>query len=69
MTARRGRRPADLRRSWLFLPGAEREILLNAVSSAADVLIQELEDFVPAGPSRKPAPRDVEREPTGSAMS
>jgi len=49
MTARRGRRPADLRRSWLFLPGAEREVLLNAVSSAADVLIQELEDFVPAG--------------------
>ncbi|MBL4757952.1 MAG: CoA ester lyase [Rhizobiales bacterium] len=40
-------RPAALRRSWLFLPGAEREVLLSAATSAADVLIQELEDFTP----------------------
>ncbi len=40
-------RPSALRRSWLFLPGAEREVLLGAATSAADVLIQELEDFTP----------------------
>ncbi|OYU48764.1 MAG: CoA ester lyase [Rhizobiales bacterium PAR1] len=39
------------RRSWLFLPGAEKDILLRATHGGADVLIQELEDFVP--PERK----------------
>jgi citrate lyase subunit beta/citryl-CoA lyase len=42
-----GRRPVALRRSWLFLPGAERAALSAATASGADVLIQELEDFVP----------------------
>ena len=41
------RRAAALRRSWLFLPGAERAGLLAATASGADVLIQELEDFTP----------------------
>lgn len=41
------RRPAALRRSWLFLPGAARSRLLSAGSLEADVLIQELEDFTP----------------------
>ena len=41
------RRPVELRRTWLFVPGAERTALLDAPRSGADVLIQELEDFVP----------------------
>lgn len=49
MTIDRRRRAPELRRSWLFLPGAEKDALLGAVTSAADVLIQELEDFVPLG--------------------
>jgi citrate lyase subunit beta/citryl-CoA lyase len=44
------------RRSWLFLPGADRVALLAAaVAGGADVLIQELEDFTP------PARRDEAR--------
>lgn len=43
------RRPPALRRSWLFLPGADRAALLAATHSGADVLIQELEDFTPPG--------------------
>jgi citrate lyase subunit beta/citryl-CoA lyase len=42
------RRAPHLRRSWLFLPGADRSALLDAARSGADVLIQELEDFTPA---------------------
>jgi citrate lyase subunit beta/citryl-CoA lyase len=42
-----GRRPPALRRSWLFIPGADRPALLEAQSCGADVLIQELEDFTP----------------------
>ena len=41
------RRPTPLCRSWLFLPGAEEEVLASAPESGADVLIQELEDFTP----------------------
>ena len=40
-------RPLALCRSWLFLPGAERETLMAAPECGADVLIQELEDFTP----------------------
>ena len=47
--SRPGRRPPQLRRSWCFLPGAERGLLLAAADSGADVLIQELEDFTPPG--------------------
>lgn len=53
MTNRSGRRSPSLRRSWLFLPGAERGALLGAGTAAADVLIQELEDFVPPGQKEK----------------
>lgn len=45
----RSRRPVALRRTWLFVPGADRTALAAAANSGADVLIQELEDFVPAG--------------------
>lgn len=45
------RRPPELRRSWLFVPGADRAALEAAAASGADVLIQELEDFTP--PSRR----------------
>ena len=54
------RRPPRLRRSWCFLPGAEREILLNARTSGADVLIQELEDFTP--PDRRAEARAISAE-------
>ncbi len=39
------RRPPHLRRSWLFVPGADIAAHTAAVASGADVLIQELEDF------------------------
>lgn len=42
------RRPVELRRSWLFVAGAERDDLTAAPESGADVAIQELEDFTPA---------------------
>lgn len=57
------RRLIALRRSWLFLPGAEQAILSQAASSGADVLIQELEDFVP------PARRDEARRLVGDVMA
>jgi len=41
------RRAPALRRSWLFLPGADQAALESAPKSGADVLIQELEDFTP----------------------
>jgi len=40
-------RPAQLCRSWLFLEGANEDVLRRAAASRADVLIQELEDFTP----------------------
>ncbi len=48
-------RPAQLCRSWLFLEGANEDVLRRAATSGADVLIQELEDFTP------PASRSVAR--------
>lgn len=54
------RRPPALRRSWLFLPGAERAQLQAAPKSGADVLIQELEDFTP--PERRPEARAMAAE-------
>lgn len=53
MTSRR--RPVALRRSWLFVPGADEQALADAATSGADVLIQELEDFT--APDRRPAAR------------
>lgn len=48
-------RPAHLCRSWLFLEGANEDVLVRAPGSGADVLIQELEDFTP--PDLRPAAR------------
>jgi citrate lyase subunit beta/citryl-CoA lyase len=48
-------RPAHLCRSWLFLEGANEDVLARAPASGADVLIQELEDFTP--PALRPAAR------------
>jgi citrate lyase subunit beta/citryl-CoA lyase len=48
-------RPAHLCRSWLFLEGANENVLQRAAGSGADVLIQELEDFTP--PALRPAAR------------
>jgi citrate lyase subunit beta/citryl-CoA lyase len=48
-------RPVRLCRSWLFLEGANEEVLQRAGASGADVLIQELEDFTP--PALRPAAR------------
>lgn len=49
------RRPAQLRRSWHFLPGADQPALAAGPAGGADVLIQELEDFTP--PGRRPEAR------------
>ena len=49
------RRPPHLRRSWLFVAGADRAAHEAAAASGADVLIQELEDFTP--PERRPEAR------------
>lgn len=51
----RARRPVALRRTWLFVPGADRAALEAAAASEADVVIQELEDFT--APDRRPAAR------------
>lgn len=53
----KGRRPPELRRSWLFVPGADRAALEAAGTSGADVLIQELEDFTP--PARRAEAREA----------
>lgn len=45
------------RRSWLFVPGADEAAQAAAARSAADVLIQELEDFTP--PERRPRARKL----------
>ncbi len=52
-----------LRRSWLFLPGAARAALNAATACGADVLIQELEDFVP------PQLRDTARRLIAETMA
>jgi citrate lyase subunit beta/citryl-CoA lyase len=44
-----------MRRTWLFVPGAEAAAHEAAARSGADVLIQELEDFTP--PDRRPQAR------------
>jgi citrate lyase subunit beta / citryl-CoA lyase len=53
-------RSAQLCRSWLFLEGANEQVLRAAPSSGADVLIQELEDFTP--PHLRPAARALAPE-------
>jgi len=46
-----------LRRSWLFVPGADGQAQAAAARSGADVLIQELEDFTP--PELRPRARSL----------
>jgi citrate lyase subunit beta/citryl-CoA lyase len=53
-------RPARFCRSWLFLEGANEDVLTRAAASGADVLIQELEDFTP--PGLRPKARALARE-------
>lgn len=52
-----------LRRSWLFLAGADRQALLDGARSDADVLVQELETFTP--PARRPEARALSGEVLG----
>ena len=61
MTERLGafNRPPALRRTWLFGAGADRAAHQAMADSAADVLIQDLEDFTP--PPRRPDARDLAR--------
>ena len=49
-------RPPALRRTWLFVGGADEAQLNDAMSSDADVVILELEDFTP--PDARPAARE-----------
>ncbi|HEX6958609.1 MAG TPA: CoA ester lyase [Ferrovibrio sp.] len=51
------RRAVTLRRSWHFLPGADRSALAAGPTGGADVLIQELEDFTP--PAARPTARTL----------
>ncbi|WFU55302.1 CoA ester lyase [Bradyrhizobium pachyrhizi] len=53
-------RPAPLCRSWLFLEGANEDVLQHAAASGADVLIHELEDFTP--PPLRPKARALAAE-------
>ncbi len=53
-------RPPALRRSWLFVPGADPMALAEAASCGADVLIQELEDFT--APASRPEARRLAAE-------
>ena len=48
-------RPPHLRRTWLFVGGADDTALAAATNSGADVIILELEDFTP--PAERPAAR------------
>jgi len=50
-------RPPELRRSWLFVGGADESALIAAADSGADVLIHELEDFT--APAIRPAAREI----------
>ena len=45
----------DLRRTWLFGPGADAAVHDAMLASGADALIVDLEDFTPA-PRRAAAP-------------
>lgn len=40
-------RPPDLRRTWLFGPGADADVHAAMLTSGADALIVDLEDFTP----------------------
>ena len=49
-----------MRRSWLFVPGADPQAHEAAAQSGADVIILELEDFTP--PELRPKARELSRE-------
>ena len=49
-----------MRRSWLFVPGADPQAHEAAAQSGADVIILELEDFTP--PELRPKARALSRE-------
>jgi citrate lyase subunit beta / citryl-CoA lyase len=53
----RSRRPTSLCRSWLFVPGAEREAHKAALESGADAILIEFEDFTP--PQRREEARTL----------
>jgi len=57
-------RPPELRRSWLFTGGPDREVQLAAGACGADVTILELEDFT--RPQDRPAARALAEEVFGS---
>src|SRR3954470_11752590 len=48
-----------LRRTWLFVPGADENAHAAAARCGADVLIHELEDFTP--PALRPQARALSR--------
>jgi len=56
-TPSRRRRPSNLCRSWLFVPGANDQDIEASTKSRADVLIQELEDFT--RPEDRPRARNI----------
>src|SRR5688572_33358830 len=49
-----------MRRTWLFVPGADAAAHRAAAKSGADVIILELEDFTP--PELRPKARELSRE-------
>jgi citrate lyase subunit beta / citryl-CoA lyase len=57
MNNRTKRRPPHLRRTWLFVGGADEEAQLTALASGADVIIADLEDFTP--PELRSRARDL----------
>jgi citrate lyase subunit beta/citryl-CoA lyase len=57
MTDQHKRRPPHLRRTWLFVGGADEEAQAAALSSGADVIILDLEDFTP--PELRSRARDL----------
>ena len=63
MAAREKHTLVQGRRSWYFVEGANNAALSLAVTSGADVLVQELEDFTP--PARRPHARSVSPEVIG----
>ena len=51
------RRPPHLRRTWLFVGGADQQAQAAALASGADVIIPDLEDFTP--PELRAKARDL----------
>jgi citrate lyase subunit beta/citryl-CoA lyase len=60
LTQRRPERSPELRRTWLFGPGADAAMHEEMARSGADVLIQDLEDFTP--PQQRQRARELAPE-------